>query len=514
MKPYEPWVARVPVLFALALLVEVFLVRGPYLRVAAFDGDEALFWLIGNAWLHGHLPYTRFWDLKPPGLYALFALTSGISGTSTIGPKMLCLAAVWATALSLNWIGGRQFGKRASGWIAAAIYPPFTLLFDGLASKPELLMAPLIAWGAGATLTGARSASRLWPFAAGLALGFAATIKQTGFFEAIFFLLAFAAITRSIARTLSFFCGVIFPTIVFSIYFAANGLISAMLDASFVDAASRAQTIGVDGVPIAFVPIRFVIFLARSALPLLLCIAVLWLERRRLAPGGKRLGLILIIGWLATASLGALVLRATYESYLQPLLAPLCLLAGVTLAEIYTLERRDLWTKALAIAAVAIAVVYPVLLFQLTPAAAIAQSNLADRVANYVRERAPGRSIYVVDYEPVIYQMTGATVPTRYPLPMQLLCPSFAAKIDQGPEIRRIMSTQPALLIVSASRARMVCEDRRLATMALTAGHGDYRMERTFSDTHEVVEVWARRDLPQLSAVGCNNIHPCRMPGP
>jgi hypothetical protein len=101
------------------------------------------------------------------------------------------------------------------------------------------------------------------------------------------------------------------------------------------------------------------------------------------------------------------------------------------------------------------AAAFPILWFERTEDAHFARTRLPALVADHIRPRLkPGETIYVVDYEPAVYLLAGAEPPTRYALPMHLLCPFPAAKVDPAAEIARIMSTTPRCLVVVAERPR------------------------------------------------------------
>ncbi len=97
------------------------IVRGPYLSLAAIDGDEALFWIIGRAWSEGHVPYAQFWDVKPPGIFLIFAGVAALCGNSIVGAKILAIAAVGAAASGLYVFGERHLKSRTAGLLAAFI---------------------------------------------------------------------------------------------------------------------------------------------------------------------------------------------------------------------------------------------------------------------------------------------------------------------------------------------------------------------------------------------------------
>jgi hypothetical protein len=60
------------------------------------EPDESLFILIGQAWLSGHLPYVAIWDVKPPGLFLIFAIAQWLVGPGILAARLLTAFAVFA----------------------------------------------------------------------------------------------------------------------------------------------------------------------------------------------------------------------------------------------------------------------------------------------------------------------------------------------------------------------------------------------------------------------------------
>lgn len=140
-----------------------------------YGRDQAMFAYVGSVWRHGGLPYRDAWDVKLPGVYAIYALVGGVEW----GPRLLDLLASAVTAGALLRIGrihssshDRQMSDR--GLLAAVLAVVYTLgAFDfwNLA-QTETLIAPLSAMAVALGL------SRR-PIAAGLCAGCAAVIKTT-----------------------------------------------------------------------------------------------------------------------------------------------------------------------------------------------------------------------------------------------------------------------------------------------------------------------------------------------
>lgn len=73
----------------LLLTAFALLLRLPYLGDANADIDEQLYSLIGNAILHGQLPYVDLWDRKPFGLFLLYAFAHAVGGPSPLAYQLL-----------------------------------------------------------------------------------------------------------------------------------------------------------------------------------------------------------------------------------------------------------------------------------------------------------------------------------------------------------------------------------------------------------------------------------------
>lgn len=158
---------------ALGLAVLLLLLGLPTL-LYPYGRDQAMFAYVGGVWRSGGLPYRDAWDVKLPGIYAVYALAGGVEW----GPRLLDLAAaglVVAGLVALGRLAQRQgTPAEALGGLAGGIALVYTLgAFDywNLA-QAETLIAPLATLAVLAALRGR-------PFAAGLLAGLAATLKTT-----------------------------------------------------------------------------------------------------------------------------------------------------------------------------------------------------------------------------------------------------------------------------------------------------------------------------------------------
>jgi 4-amino-4-deoxy-L-arabinose transferase-like glycosyltransferase len=479
--------------FALILVAWVCLVRGPFLEASPINHDDSLYWLFGTAWLHGSLPYTQYWDLKPPGLFLLYAAASAAFGDDIAGIRMIAMGFIWATAIGLYILGTRHFGSRVAGAIAAALFVPYTIVWCGLACEPDLFLPTFTVFAAILVLdVTERDAKRpyLRLFGAGLLMGAAFTLKQTAVFEGAF-LFFYLVVRRGDLRQLGAYAvGTATAPLLFAAYFAAHGLMGVLWDSTILSALKRT---GGD-VSLSQAPARFVILLLPAA-PLALAAAVSFVERRSLLPTPSRTGdarLRFIAAWIGLAILGILLMHASSQYYFLPLLAPLCLVSGLVLA---IFLRRGLGSRAIAATVILAMLAYPFVYFPHTLEAELGRSNTPKEISNYLKYRSHGRSmsLYVVDYDLLIYQASGLHPLTRYPLPMHLICPFAAASINSEREIAAIMARKPDFMVVTQNRHRLLCEQRERAQLAFSLGGPAYRLDRVYRDPMSMVEVWERR---------------------
>ena len=486
--PHRTW--RTRALIAVGLAAWVAALRGPFLQAGQINHDDALYWLIGNAWRQGDLPYGRYWDLKPPGLYLLYDCISTLFGARPEGARLLVMASVWLTSLALWRLGEVEFRNRAAGLLAAAVYVPYTLVWYGLACEPEMFIAPLSAWSLAITLAAVKpNASRqsLKLFAVGLMMGAAMMLKQTAVFEAVLPLVIIAIRARRIDCLAAYCAGAAVPGLSFLVVFATYGQTQALFAATVLSALRR---VGGD-TPVAEAPVQFLILLWPGA-PLVAGALVAFLERRALAGRGP---FRVLFVWIVLVTLGIMAMHATYQYYYHALLAPLALLSGLASAALW--RGASIGSRVGSTALIGTALVFPAVWFPSTGEAVLSRAHTPTVLARYLaaQTHGAGGTLYVVDYQPIVYQLSGLTPATRYPLPMQLVCPFPAASGAPEREIARTMASRPDFVVVSASRAVLLCEIPARAALALRLGGGEYRLDRRFRDEMMgTIEVWRRRE--------------------
>ena len=336
-RPREMLLATLPFLL---ILLWTAAVRLPFYGIG--NGDEFFFSVVANQWLGGGLPYVDAFDVKPPGIFAIYAAVQAIFGASYATFKGMEIVAValggWSLYAMLRPFGG----GRLAIW-AAALIPVYTLAFDGTSSINMLLQLPLVvacftAVAAATDSQSTRARHLRAAFLAGLAIGAAGMIKQTAVFEAFaaFVPLAiFGARDVRVKMLALFVLGAALPALAFSAYFLAVGHFGDMFNAVIVLALQRLNADVIKGYGPQFADALTLQGAAVNSILRSLPLIFLWggaiftLLRldsvRRFVP----LRVLVIAGaWLALSFASAVFGRLLCDYYLLGIVPPLLILAG------------------------------------------------------------------------------------------------------------------------------------------------------------------------------------------
>jgi 4-amino-4-deoxy-L-arabinose transferase-like glycosyltransferase len=488
-------------LFLLALWVIGVRYRSFDLGVS--NPDESLFILIGQAWLTGHLPYVAIWDVKPPGLFLLFAIAQWLVGPGILAARVLTAAAVFAGSLALFRFGRRHF---ADAWVApsaAFLYPTYTVILYGLRSSPEILLAPLVILALDLALTERNSGAggRGWRVVlAGLLLGFAVMIKQTAGFESLLAAGLIGIRVPGFGRAVSwkplakFIAAGALPSAVFLAYFALSGAAPALYLTPFIGAASRLHG---DGISFGAGVLRF-LPMCKPILPLLAGGLLLAAERRALLGAPDAAGVRALYLWITASAAGAVAMRSMYFPYFMPLVAPLLIASLLVLRTWLAGLARPTAKFALTFALLTIVGGYPLLWFTNFEAHDAGASHLPAEAARAMHEAGlgPTDTVYVVDQETTIYLFAGARLPTRYIQSDHLVCDFTLSGTTPDAEIRRIMASAPRFVVVTHARRWMVCERPDRVAIVDDYLTRDYTLLTTLGDNGQSVDIYRRNRAP------------------
>src|SRR5690606_35273352 len=128
------WKKVLVYLFLIALFI-----RFPFFFRDYIDRDESTFIIMGQAWVDGHLPYTKLWDLKPPITFLFFAAIIKVFGKSFIAIRLIGTLIVALPALFTYGMARKLVSRKSAFWTAVATVALLSLCGSLQGVKSELI---------------------------------------------------------------------------------------------------------------------------------------------------------------------------------------------------------------------------------------------------------------------------------------------------------------------------------------------------------------------------------------
>ena len=490
-----------PVFFLLAAVA----LRSLTFLQAVFDTDEGLYIVQAREWLRGNWPIVAVWDMHPVGAPAMFAAAFAVFGQSLETVRILAILCVTGTAWALFHAVRTAGAPRPVGYGAGMIYIAFSVRLGGAATNTEILFAPFVvlAMAVGIAATRGVLAFRTPPrtgqlVAMGLLVGCGFAVKPVVTPEGClaFALLTFPALALRLLPVRRFFLWaaayaglVLVPTGLLGLAYAVRGEFMEFLDGSFF--APFRYSLGRLPLPEA---LRFTAVTALTLIwPIGLAALAVLRWGARSGTGGRltRIGLL----WFACATIAVVGPGFFFQHYFLMWLPPMALLAGLG-AWVFARLARPGWRRfayALTIGAVVLHSWLGAFVPRLDRGIGIALPDPVREVAAAIRQDlAPGESIFVANYHPVVYFLAGAELPTRYIFPAQLTGNHYQVTgIDPEEEVRRILGTQPRMIVVDRGWWWSIRPEAAALIEAALAE--DYELAETVSEERGPVEIWRRR---------------------
>lgn len=484
---------------ALALLPAiVFCLRALGFLPSVIDWDESLYILQAREWLRGGWPLVAVWDMHPVGAPAMFAIVMLILGESIGAVRMLGVLAVSATGWALFFLLRAGGLPLAVGYAAALLYAGHSVLLGGMPVNTEILFAPFVTAAMAIALPAALNPARppeFWRVVVmGLLIGWAMMIKPVVMPEGclVFAVLVAGALLRRamsvptllrFALTYAALC--VAPTFIFGLIYLAMGELSLYLDSTILAPFTYAQaglalSRGAWRLASVAVYLLWLFLLAAGALVLLkrqplVAIALAWFGAATLAitlPAQFFPHYFLI--WLPALSVLAALGAHALSQFLAPGRAMLCLTL-ITVAVSLDPWRNDsaprLWSGH-----------------------HLLEPDAPARIAALIAEEMPpGETIFIANYQPIVYFLADAALPTRFAFPAHLTGVwSNLAGFDTDAEIDRILQTRPRFIITDRTYWGAM---RPAAARAITAAlEASYQIAYVFQDGRSTVELWRVRD--------------------
>ena len=468
----------------LALLVLA--TRGIWLGDPVADFDEQLYSFIGWRMTHGELPFVDWWDRKPFGLFAIFAMAHALLGPDALAYQLVAfgfaLAGTWMTyALARRLVG------RLAASLAAAITAMLLCAYASYSAQSEVFLLPLTLGMAMLLVDTDRpdfTRRAMWAMALG---GLALQIKYTVLPQCLFFGLwalwherRRGAVWTSLLRLAAMFAAVgLLPTLAVAAFYSAIGEFDAFVFANFLSFFDRVAApqgrwasdhwVGVSPVALLMLGGIYAAF-----------------RMRRPEPFGAWLFFVL---WAVSTLLSVLLPGTVYLYYYAAMAAPAALVSLPLLDGRGPLRGLSGFVLAGA-------------LFALLSLPDRYQQSLEERAATQqlVTTLAPHVSqedcLFLWDGPTVLYRLTDSCVPTRWVYPDHLnnALETGALGVNQTGEVARVLATQPGA-IVTANRA-VTLQNEEAAALVEAALARDYRPAISVEIHERTLTGWIRNDQP------------------
>jgi len=163
----------------------------------------------------------------------------------------------------------------------------------------------------------------------------------------------------------------------------------------------------------------------------------------------------LCLGWLAVAGIAVSAPGFFFNHYFLILLPPLSVLSavGVLAAARFAAPGRVRLLAGAMVMAVASGPFLANLHFRLAPGFHMNLPDISTRVARAIlAEKRPGDVVFVANAQPVVYFLTGSSLPTRFPFPAHLTG-AFGdlAGVNMDAEVARVLATRPRFIVQSVA---------------------------------------------------------------
>jgi hypothetical protein len=505
-RPPPSWAP--PIVVALGFVALALLLRAPALLYSVLNYDESMYLLMGDKMRQGFLPYTALCDLKPVGLFAVFALVSALPMDGVVAGRLTSSVVVGLTAYLLWHLANRLFDDRDRriGPAAGLAYVVFTLANGGLNFQSELFTNLLALLGLAIALAAVRDGtgrpSLPLMALAGLVLGVGVQVKQVVLFDMLAFLAGFFLLTtphpallvqrarESWPALAALGVAALLPTLAVMLTYAASGHWDAWVAGNLT---THRAFYGEDtGPPVSWdAGFRAMVEQAPLWLAALLAPALGW----RLARDGReRRALAFLLVWAVVIALLQVFLRFMSDHYFLQFLQPFCLIAAFLLGRAVLVHVDRPAARRVLLAVLVGLGVFAVAKHPYVNALYVARDrylggeawagDAARKVAADLKpDLRPEDAVYVVGFMPIVYYLTGARIPTRFAftgLPNQHFpdrdgCPW----VEPAEEMRRILEQRPRFIVVEQGVFfRELRPDIKALLLERLAG--EYRLRASF----------------------------------
>lgn len=191
--------------------------------------DESYFMFVGNSILHDSIPYKDYIDIKPPGIYYLFALTFSIFGKSFYAARAVLFIFNALSAIILFLIG-RKLWNKETGMLSSMLFL-IGISIPAYSGYYALADPFMVFFGLFGVLLFFKSGHWIYLILSGILIGLSTLFKQPGgLFLAMIFAFYLLKLWMPENRTKGYLkdsvknmilisCGFLMPMIITIVYF-------------------------------------------------------------------------------------------------------------------------------------------------------------------------------------------------------------------------------------------------------------------------------------------------------
>src|SRR5260370_5937826 len=423
------------------LMAAAFALRAASFRVSVMDWDESLYSVIVQRWLQGALPYVSVWDQHPIGLPALLLVLTWIGCDTLVAARLAGTLAVTAMAAVLYLFGARLLFRPSVGVLAGIMYIIYMNRYQSLPANTELFTNFLVAsaayilWRVAMTAASVGRLHTASVCAAGLMLGLGLQFKYVVLPETVLLcsgllllvFLRWVSWRQVFGHGLLLIVAGLIPTGLVILYCWSAGILGAFVNANI---AANAAYISV--LPDTHQLLDGLHRGAASLLPLVFGGAIglargwrMWRTEAWVAAA-----LVWVVLWLVAAGLDVVLPMKFWPHYFNTLIAPLSLLAAFA---VVSMARQRGRSSAIFAASLALFLLIPAAYGDAVDMTSVQRPTLHDvrrLVADCIATSRRAGTVYVFNYEPIIYYLADAPPPTRYVLlPPDITAPALATEV-------------------------------------------------------------------------------------
>ena len=423
------------------LVIGSTLLRLPTFFPVVIDHDESTYLVIAQEMLKGRWPYVDVIDIKPPGIYLIFASIQLIVGKSIFAIRLFTSVCIGITAFFISKVHTNLFGRSRYSIYCGISYVLFVSLHKwGWTPNTEIFAALFVIIALWILSISDRKTHFIL---AGLLLGFGTIFRYHVLFDALAFgIFVISRFKLSMMRTmmaavLGLF-GFFFPILILVATYWHGGYLDELRIVLFELPGKYVSKISA---------IDRLLFLLEFLL-IFGPVSLLFLAEQghRFKHKNFLNTTILSISWILLVWLGIYITGKKHFHYYVSALLPFTLFLFPLTNRLWILTRSKMSLKPVVVISIVMLACWINQIHQLYP------SNNQDiiRLKTYVEQQVESNEMYYTENLQILYYLTGHSPPTPYVHSTILTNDELAISygIDRREELTAIIDKEPELLLL------------------------------------------------------------------